>query len=184
MPQPGMRFSRKEPYMLLSPCQRVALLAACLLCSGAATASAAEPAKQPAALSETELAARIDQLIGAPLKERKIPPAPLTNDAAFIRRVYLDLAGRIPNILEVRDFLDDDRPDKRRIWVDQLLRGLRKGDHGDTYSDHFAVIWRGQLLPNADPEQGPALVYTFESWLRKQMHDNVPYDRLVQDILT
>jgi hypothetical protein len=108
----------------------------------------------------------------------------VTDDAAFIRRAYLDLAGRIPNILEVRDFLDDDRPDKRRIWVDQLLRGLRKGDQSDTYSDHFAAVWREQLLPNADPERGQYLVYIFEGWLRKEMRDNVPYDRLVRDLLT
>ena len=129
--------------------------ALCLICLGAcATSRAADATKQATVLSETELAARIDQLIGARLKERKVTPAPVTDDAAFIRRAYLDLAGRIPNILEVRDFLDDDRPDKRRIWVDQLLRGLRKGNQNDTYSDHFAAVWRDQLLPNADPEQG------------------------------
>ncbi len=169
-----------------SPWQRWSVLfAVCLIYpSAGATSRAADPVKQATALSESELAARIDQFIGARLKERKVPPAPVTDDAAFIRRAYLDLAGRIPNILEVRDFLDDDRPDKRRLWVDQLLRGLRKGEHGDTYSDHFAAVWREQLLPNADPEQGQFLVYNFERWLRKEMRDNVPYDRLVRDLLT
>jgi len=164
--------------------RRSALLVACLTCLCVGKSRAAEPARQGTALTETELAARIDQLIGARLKEEKVSPAPVTDDAAFIRRVYLDLAGRIPNILEVRDFLDDDRPDKRRIWVDQLLRGLRKGDHNDTYTDHFAAVWRNQLLPNADSEQGIYLVYSFETWLRKQIHDNVPYDQLVRNIIT
>src|SRR5437867_3403734 len=167
-----------------SPLQRWSVLfAVCLIgpCAGT-TSQAADPAKQATALSESELAARIDQFIGARLKEHKVPAASVTDDAAFIRRAYLDLAGRIPNILEVRDFLDDDRPDKRRLWVDQLLRGLRKGDQSDTYSDHFAAVWREQLLPNADPEQGQFLVYSFEGWLRKQMRDNVTYERLVCDL--
>src|SRR4051812_28098242 len=169
-----------------SPLQRWSVrFAVCLVCLSAETTSrAADPAKQAAALSESELAARIDQLIDNRLKERKVTPAPVSDDAAFIRRAYLDLAGRIPNILEVRDFLDDDRPDKRRLWVDQLLRGLRKGDQGDTYSDHFAAVWREQLLPDAGSEQGQYLVYSFEGWLRKEMRNNVPYDRLVRELLT
>src|SRR5262249_13109273 len=50
--------------------------------------------------------------------------------------------------------------------------------------DHFGAVWRHQLLPTADPEQGAYLVYNFESWLRTQLRDNVPYDRLVREIIT
>ena len=51
-------------------------------------------------------------------------------DAEFFRRVHLDLAGRIPSITEVRDVLDDDRPDKRRLWVDRLRTGSPPPDPG------------------------------------------------------
>src|SRR5262249_20771523 len=85
--------SRKEPFMS-SPLPRWSFqFAVCVLCLNAGAASCATyPAKQTPAQSEMELAARIDQLIGDRLKERKVPPAPVTDDAAFIRRVYLDLA--------------------------------------------------------------------------------------------
>ncbi len=53
---------------------------------------------------------------------RTCKPAPRADDAEFFRRVHLDLAGRIPSITEIRDFLDDDRPDKRRLWVDRILQ--------------------------------------------------------------
>ena len=143
-----------------------------------------DKAAPPPVLNAAELAGHIDRLIDRRLAERKVPPAPLTDDAAFIRRVFLDLAGRIPSILEVRDFLDDDRPDKRPIWVDLLLRGVKKGDHSDTYSEHFARVWRHRLVPQGDTDEryfaGPA----FENWLRKQFRDNTPYDRLVRGILT
>ena len=58
------------------------------------------------------LAAQIDQRIAAAW-DKEVKPAPLARDAEFFRRVHLDLAGRIPSITEIRDFLDDDRPDKR-----------------------------------------------------------------------
>src|SRR5207249_7662442 len=97
-PRSGAVSSRKEPFMS-SPLQRWSVLCAVCLSSliAATTGRAADPTKQAAALSERELAARIDQHIGDRLKQRKVPPAPVTGDAAFIRRVYLDLAGRIPN---------------------------------------------------------------------------------------
>src|SRR5262249_53354424 len=83
-------------------------------------ASAAdEPSKPPTTLLDSEaLAKRIDELLAVRLAEKEVPPAPLSDDAEFIRRVYLDLAGCIPSIIDARDFLDDTRPDKRRIWVD------------------------------------------------------------------
>src|SRR5215207_1201380 len=67
------------------------------------------------------LAARIDQRIAAGWGA-DVKPAPIADDAEFFRRVHLDLAGRIPSVTQVRDFLEDDRPDKRRIWVDRILQ--------------------------------------------------------------
>ena len=157
-----------------------------LLMIGGRSAAAPAPGttRVAVAVGETELAARIDRLLGDRLKKRNVPPAPVIDDAAFIRRAFLDLAGRIPSILEVRDFLDDDRPDKRRIWVDLLLRGVKKGDHGDSYSDHFASVWRHWLIPDGDNEQGNYPGPPFEGWLRKQFRDNVGYDQVVRSILT
>src|SRR5262249_9638046 len=67
------------------------------------------------------LAVRIDRLIEARWAGKGVQPAPLADDGEFFRRVYLDLAGRIPPYTEIHGFLDDDQPDKRRIWVEGLL---------------------------------------------------------------
>ncbi len=143
-----------------------------------ATASAAPPAK-----TEAELARTVDALVAAKWKTIKAVPAPLTEDAPFIRRVYLDLAGRIPSILEVRDFLDDDRPDKRRLWIDELLKGLRKETGADSYSDHFASIWGEWIVPPGGEERGPYASQNFQTWLRLQLRENVPYNELVNRII-
>ncbi len=65
-----------------------------------------------------------------------------SDDAEFLRRVYLDLAGRIPSVAEARMFLDDKRPNKRARLVDELLASPR-------YAAHFTNVWRALLLPEA-----------------------------------
>src|SRR5262245_13511840 len=68
-----------------------------------------------------DLAARIDQWLAARWVAAKVEPAPPADDATFLRRVYLDLVGRIPTVVEARDFLDDPASDKRRRLVERLL---------------------------------------------------------------
>src|SRR5262249_47544878 len=70
-----------------------------------------------------KLAAQIDRHIEAGWNANGVTPAAVTNDAEFVRRVYLDLAGRIPRVYDVREFLDDSRPDKRERLIDDLLDG-------------------------------------------------------------
>jgi hypothetical protein len=123
------------------------------------------------------LAGRIDHWVGAKWAANKVRPVPRADDAEFIRRVYLDLAGRIPSILEVRDFLDDDRPDKRQIWVDKLLAA-------ETYGRHFANVWRAAWLSDAPDERADALAPGFEAWLRERLGANAGYDAMAREVLT
>src|SRR5262249_32655219 len=84
-----------------------------------APAGAADPPRpappQPSA-DAAALAARIDQLLETTWAEKGITPSAPAADAEFLRRVYLDLAGRIPTVAEARAFLADQRPDRRR-WL-------------------------------------------------------------------
>src|SRR5690242_19049769 len=80
------------------------------------------PAARAADKDVEALAAKIDERLAAAWGKDVKPAAP-ADDAEFFRRLSLDLAGRIPSVTEVRDFLDDDRPGKRRLWVERILRG-------------------------------------------------------------
>ena len=129
------------------------------------------------------LAAKIDERIAAAWG-KDVKPAPVADDAEFFRRVHLDLAGRIPSVTEIRDFLEDDRPDKRRLWVDRILAAdPDDSSYRDAYVSHFANVWRAWLLAPPNQQalfQQPAL----EQWLRQALKANVGYDQLVRDLLT
>jgi len=126
------------------------------------------------------LSVRIDELIGQRLTKEGIPAAPVADDAEFLRRLSLDLNGRIPSVKQLMDFLDDTRPDKRRRWIDQLLEGQ---DNAPRYMQHFARYWCRQILAQT-PQQFDAIVAPLEGWLQKQVKANTPYDRLFRGLLT
>ncbi len=138
---------------------------------------AGPPPQAPPSDDVAVLAARIDQLIEAGYAENQVQPAPLADDSEFIRRVYLDLAGRIPRVSEVHKFLDDPAPNKRRALVDELLRGPH-------YVTHFTNVWRALLLPQNNNEQVQFLTGQIESWLRPRLRENKPYDQMVRELLT
>jgi hypothetical protein len=124
------------------------------------------------------LAAKIDQYLSAQWSAQKMQPAPLAEDAEFLRRVYLDIAGRIPSVSEARAFLDDNNADKRRRLVEKLLAG-------PGYVQNFTNIWQNLLVPENDPDfQFRFLLPSFEAWLRNQFADNTGYDQMVRELLT
>jgi hypothetical protein len=131
------------------------------------------PPIEPAAV-----AAEVDRYFVKTWQENAIEPAPLCSDEEFVRRLYLDLAGRIPAVSETRQFLDDSRPDKRQLLVEQLL-------DSPAFVRHFTILWRNALIPEAftDP-QLRGLIPGFEAWLWTRFSSGVPYDQLVRELIT
>jgi len=146
-------------------------LATVLLATAAADA-------EPAGRDAQRLAEKIDQHIARRWAEARVEPAPRADDAEFLRRAYLDLAGRIPTVEQTRSFLEDRRPDKRARLVEQLLASPR-------YATHFANVWRTLLLPEADNNFLVQLQEgAFKTWLKQQLAREVGYDQLARDLLT
>ena len=83
----------------------------------------------------------IDHYIDAKLSTSKIEGAEQTDDANLIRRLTLDLAGRIPAAVEVREYLDSDEGDKRGKAIDQLLASPE-------FYDHMANQFNVMLMAN------------------------------------
>lgn len=124
-----------------------------------------------------KLASRIDQLILARATSDGVPPGERSDDGEFMRRVSLDLSGRIPRTLEVRDFLADTNPKKRQLLIDRLLES-------PLYISHWTNVWRAALLPQANVPEAQQFLPGFDRWLRERLKQNTPYDQLVRQIIT
>jgi Protein of unknown function (DUF1549)/Protein of unknown function (DUF1553) len=155
----------------------ISSLAALVLTSG--PVSGREPPGKEAASPDVQaLVGKIDQILAARWAEAKVEPAPLASDAEFMRRVYLDVAGRIPSVAEARTFLEDKRPDKRARLVNQLLAG-------SSYVAHMTNVWRALLLPEAGNNFQVRLQQgSFDNWLKKQVARNAGYDQMARELLT
>jgi hypothetical protein len=89
------------------------------------------------------VSAQLDQLLVAEWKKQGLAPEPAAEDAVFLRRVWLDLAGRVPPALKARAFLDDSSPSRRMRLVESLLAG-------DEFADHWGRVW-AEWLTNRRP---------------------------------
>lgn len=117
---------------------------------------------------EEPLHQRIDQLVMAKASDR--PVAEVVDDAGFLRRVYLDLAGRIPSVGEIREFLADSRPDKRAAVIDRLLAS-------EDYPRRMQELWHVILMERRadDPK--------WADYLRKSFAANKPWNVLCREML-
>src|SRR5258708_2751018 len=89
----------------------------------------ATPLPEPAAVS-----AQLDVAIEAKWAERRVTAERPADDATFLRRIWLDLAGRVPSVLEAREFLDDTRTDQRARIIDKLLAS-------EDFANNWARVW-------------------------------------------
>ena len=110
-------------------------------------------------------------------KAQGITPAQPATDSEFLRRVYLDLTGRIPTVSEVYAFLDDPREDRREQLVEDLL-------HRRDHATHLAAVWRSILLPDGVDLNTYGGTNKFDSWLADRFGQNMPYDEIVRQLLS
>jgi hypothetical protein len=107
--------------------------------------------------------------------EHGVEPSPPAEDAEWVRRVYLDLAGRIPTADETATYLSSKQPDRRAALVDDLLAGPE-------FSRHYSVVWTNLLIGHTSPREvnRPAL----EKFLREQFHRNRPWSETVTRLIS
>ncbi|MFO1003199.1 MAG: DUF1549 and DUF1553 domain-containing protein [Planctomycetaceae bacterium] len=118
----------------------------------------------------------VDDLVWDKLQKLQIQPSELANDAMFLRRAFLDTIGTLPTPAEVRSFIADTDPDKRRKLVDRLLERPE-------YSEYWAQRWADLLQADKDIIT-PQGTVAMTRWIHQQIQANTPWDRLVHNVLT
>jgi hypothetical protein len=139
-------------------------LALILLCACAA---------QAASLPE---AAKIDSLLAADWEKNGLQANPPASDDVLVRRLYLDITGRIPTLEERDAFIRSNDPQKRTKLIDTLLAS-------DGYTSHLFNYW-ADVLRLTDNVKGRITAEAYEEWMKKELKANTPYDQLVKKLLT
>jgi len=103
-----------------------------------------------------------------------LKPNPLMSDEQFVRRVYLDIAGRIPNYDETTKFLKESSPTKRVKLIDQLLDS--DGYVGNTYN-YFAEMLRVKDRNDGGANYVRGLPYI--KWLKDEIKADATWDKMV-----
>ena len=117
----------------------------------------------------------VDNEIQKLLTILRLPISGTIDDATFLRRVTLDLTGRLPAVATVKAFIADSNAKKREILVDKLLE-----------SDEFNEYWTLQfakLLRIGAKERNTQGAYVYHQWLSNQIRDGVGYDKIARSVI-
>jgi hypothetical protein len=137
-------------------------------------------ALQPVMVPETAGAEHpIDRFVHRYTAEKGLDiPAPV-DDARFLRRVHLDVTGLLPAPQVLEAFLADTAPDKRTRAIDALLADRQ------AYAEHWMTFWN-DLLRN--DYQGTGYIdggrKQISDWLYDALHENLPYDAFVRELVS
>jgi hypothetical protein len=120
----------------------------------------------------------IDTLVNGKLQRMKILPSATADDAEFLRRISLDIAGVPPTSEEVLAFVADttDPVAKRTAMIEKLLSS-------PMYVEHWTLKWSDLLLNRRKTvtERG---VWAFRNWIRQSVAANKPFDQFAKELIT
>ncbi len=120
----------------------------------------------------------VDSFVFQKLKELGIEPSERCTDAVFLRRVYLDVTGRLPTLEEADRFLESDNPRKRELLIDRLLES-------EAYADYLAMKWCDILRVKSEfpSKLWPNGVQAYYRWIHTALRENMPYDEFARSLL-
>lgn len=117
----------------------------------------------------------IDRLVDERLAKLQIAPAPLADDARFLRRTYLDVIGRLPTADEARHFLDRSDPARRERLIDDLLERPE-------FNDYWALYWADVLRVDRET-LGHKSAYEMYRWIRTSLANRQPLDQFAREVI-
>jgi Protein of unknown function (DUF1549)/Protein of unknown function (DUF1553)/Bacterial Ig-like domain (group 2) len=118
----------------------------------------------------------IDELIFSKLKRVHIVPSPLSSDAEFLRRVYLDTVGLLPTLEESERFVQSKEPQKRSNLIAELID---RPEFAEVWATRLSDLFRVGLFDQRS--KGGRQMY---SWLRKSLLEDKPYNQMATELLT
>lgn len=125
-----------------------------------------------------QAAARIDKLVEQGLKKQGMAPNEAIDDATFLRRAYLDIAGRIPTIEEAETFHGSNYEHKRERLIEDLLGS-------EAHVSHSYNFWADVLRINSGLGTGARQAEAaYQLWVKRAIRENMPYDDFVREMVS
>ncbi len=126
---------------------------------------------------------KINELIEAGWSDHQIRPSDPAADGEWLRRLCLDVLGRIPSVEERDRFLADKSPRKREEWVDRLLAD---DEFVDDYTRNWTTVWTNLLIGRTGGNDQNSLISRegMQKYLRDSFARNKPYDKMVYELVT
>lgn len=118
---------------------------------------------------------QIDTLMDIWFSKKGQSKNPPVSDEVFLRRVYLDIAGRIPSLPEYETFMSSNQPDKRDQLISKLLDSPAFVSH--TYNQWLDALRVKQSHLKFNSE-------TYMVWIQNAIRENMPYDEFVREQLS
>lgn len=144
------------------------------------SATVSQPAaKKAGTLPQVEL---INQKIREGWDAQKLAASPPASDGEWCRRVYLDVLGRVPTVAELKEYLQDHRPDKKVALADRLL--------GETYIEQYArnwtTLWTNVLVGRVGGSDEDRMTNRegLQQSLRRALQRDMPYNQLVYELVS
>lgn len=133
---------------------------------------------KPIEENHLKISADVDKLIADHWKKANLTPSNQSDDAEFLRRIYLDIVGFPPAANEIVDFLKDTSKDKRQKVIDMLLAN-------QYYAKNWADIWQTWLIGRDIQRRFmQAFRSPLHKWLEDALSKNITYDVLAQKLIT
>src|SRR4051794_36340132 len=126
-------------------------------------------------------AGTIDSYIWADFQKNNITPAPRTSDWEFIRRVTLDLTGRIPTPERTLIFVADNSTDKRAKLIDELIG---KSEWVDKWTMFFGDLYKNTAnRPSTAVNRFPQGRNAFYTWIKESLTNGKPYNQMASELI-
>jgi hypothetical protein len=126
--------------------------------------------------AEIPEAAKVDEILAKHWQKQGVTANEAASDEVFLRRIYVDVVGRIPTLEEATEFLTRQDPGKRGQLIDSLLSSP---GYASRQFHFFADLLR-LLTDGRDAIAGQA----YAEWLKTALNENRPYDEMVRELLT
>ncbi len=119
----------------------------------------------------------VDELVLDKLKKLRMNPSPVCSDEVFVRRIYIDMIGMVPNREQYEAFMANKAPDKRARLIDELLQKKE-------FTELWVSKWAEWLMMRSSNRVSYKAIVLYYNWLADQIGSNVPLDKMVVNLLT